>query len=89
LAAKIAVAGKPGRIRRDGDDRPGMSNRLTGQTRRKNPREIFFVPGVIAVITCGGLLAALLGDGFWDAASWVTLSVPLAVVLRCLWLRRR
>jgi hypothetical protein len=66
-----------------------MTTRLAERRRRQSLREIFFVPVVVAIITCGGLLAALLGDGIWDAASWVTLSVPLAVVVWCLWLRHR
>jgi hypothetical protein len=66
-----------------------MITRPAGRSRRQSLREIFLVPGVVALVTSGGLLAALLGDGVWDAASWFTLSVPLVVVAWCLWLRRR
>ena len=37
-------------------------------------------PAVLAAVTCAGLLSALLGDGVWDVASWLTLSVPVAAV---------
>jgi hypothetical protein len=34
-------------------------------------------PIVLAVLTCIGLLSALLGDGVWDAVSAVTLATPV------------
>lgn len=43
-------------------------------------RRIYGVPAILAVVTFGGLLSALLGDGIWDAASWCALIVPLAVI---------
>jgi hypothetical protein len=39
-------------------------------------------PVVLALLTAIGLLSALLGDGVWDAASWIALGIPTAV---CLW----
>ena len=45
------------------------------------PPSSFAVPVVLWALTAVGLLAALLGDGWWDAASWVTLAVPVLVVL--------
>jgi hypothetical protein len=42
---------------------------------------IYRAPVLIALITIAGLLAALLGDGIWDAVSWLALSVPIAVVM--------
>lgn len=36
---------------------------------------------LIAVITVYGLLSALLGDGIWDALSWLGLAVPLVVIV--------
>jgi hypothetical protein len=47
----------------------------------------FRVPALIASITIGGLFAALLYDGIWDAASWLALSVPIVVVLWFAFLR--
>jgi hypothetical protein len=39
-------------------------------------------PVVLALLTAVGLLSALLGDGAWDAASWVALGIPTGV---CVW----
>ncbi len=36
---------------------------------------------VLAFLTLAGLLVALFGDGFWDAASWLLLALPLAVLI--------
>jgi hypothetical protein len=42
---------------------------------------IYRAPVLIALVTIAGLLTALLGDGIWDIASWLALSVPIAVVM--------
>ena len=49
------------------------------------------IPIVLAVLTCVGLVAALVADGIWDAVSWIGLGIPDAVVLWFVWLvpRRR
>lgn len=44
-------------------------------------RQIFAVPLVLAIMTGVGLITALVGDGAWDAVSWVGLGVPAAVSL--------
>ncbi|MBJ7403306.1 MAG: hypothetical protein JHD07_08425 [Bradyrhizobium sp.] len=41
-------------------------------------------PVVIAAISALGLTFALLGDGFWDAASWLLLGSPALVGLHFL-----
>jgi hypothetical protein len=41
---------------------------------------IFGWPAIIALVAAFGLISALLGDGIWDAASWVALALPVAVV---------
>jgi hypothetical protein len=46
---------------------------------RRPLTQIFLVPAIIALIVAFGLISALLGDGVWDAASWVALAFPLAV----------
>jgi hypothetical protein len=40
-------------------------------------RQIFALPVVIGILSTVGLLAALIGDGWWDGLSWATLSVPV------------
>lgn len=48
-------------------------------------RSAFFrlwgMPIVLGVLTCIGLLSALLGDGIWDALSAVTLAGPVLVAI--------
>jgi len=49
------------------------------------PRSLWAVfrwPAMLAVVSAGGLLAALVGDGAWDAMSWVALAVPVVIGLR-------
>ena len=35
------------------------------------------VPIILGILTAVGLVAALLGDGVWDAVSGVTLGIPV------------
>jgi hypothetical protein len=49
---------------------------------------VFSTPIVIALLSAAGLFAALLGDGIWDALSWVGLGVPAFLAIRGLLLRR-
>jgi len=53
-------------------------------TTRYSVTQIFLLPAIIAVIVSFGLVSALLGDGVWDAASWIALALPLCVVAFCL-----
>ena len=51
---------------------------------RRQPRatlRIFAVPALLAVLGLAGLLAALLGDGLWDAVSWLALGGLVATSL--------
>jgi hypothetical protein len=50
--------------------------------------KVFATPLVIALLSAAGLFAALLGDGVWDALSWVGLGVPAYLALKGLLLRR-
>lgn len=50
-------------------------------------RRVFGVPLVLAVASVIGLISALVGDDIWDVLSWLTLAVPVAVIL-WYWLRR-
>jgi hypothetical protein len=61
---------------------------LHARPKRQSLGAIFVVPFVIAVVSSAGLLSALLGDGLWDAVSWLTLAAPIAVAAWFGWLRR-
>ncbi|MGE8189104.1 hypothetical protein [Pseudomonas sp. NPDC086278] len=56
--------------------------------RQSNFWKVFGTPTVIALLSGAGLFAALLGDGIWDAFSWLGLGVPAAFALRGLLQRR-
>jgi hypothetical protein len=47
---------------------------------------VWKIPVALAILTCVGLVAALVADGFWDAVSWIGLGIPIAVVLWFAWL---
>ncbi|WJN59168.1 hypothetical protein [Pseudomonas sp. SO81] len=47
----------------------------------------FAIPTLIGALSAGGLFAALLGDGPWDALAWLGLGLP--AVLGCWPLLRR
>jgi len=42
-------------------------------------RRVWRWPLIIAIASVVGLVSALLGDGPWDALSWVLLAIPIAV----------
>jgi hypothetical protein len=42
-------------------------------------RRTWLIPICLCLITAAGMLSALLGDGIWDALSWVALVLPVAV----------
>lgn len=42
---------------------------------------IFRWPIALAVLSSVGLLSALLGDGFFDVLSWISLGVPLLLIV--------
>lgn len=44
--------------------------------------QIFIWPAVLALLTVLGLFAALLGDGWWDALSWLGLGIPAWLSVR-------
>jgi hypothetical protein len=39
--------------------------------------QIFAVPIFIGVLSVVGLVAALVGDDWWDGVSWLTLAIPV------------
>jgi len=44
--------------------------------RQSNFWKVFSIPVVIGALSAAGLFSALLGDGAWDALSWVGLGIP-------------
>jgi hypothetical protein len=52
-------------------------------------RTVYAIPLVLSLITITGLIAALLGDGLWDAISWTLLALPIALLCYFLFLPRR
>lgn len=51
--------------------------------------KVFAAPTAIAVLTLAGLFAALLGDGAWDAVSWLAMGISTAVSLKGLLTRKK
>lgn len=43
---------------------------------------VWGAPLALGLLSVFGLLAALLGTGWWHWASWLTLTIPLLVILR-------
>ncbi|WP_260963242.1 hypothetical protein [Pseudomonas citri] len=41
--------------------------------------KVFGMPMAIGVLCAAGLFSALLGDGPWDAVSWLGLGIPCAL----------
>lgn len=58
------------------------------KTAHRNIRQIFAAPLAVAIVSTFGLVAALVGDGFWDASSWAALAVPVLLYLLFLWWRK-
>jgi hypothetical protein len=56
--------------------------------RKANFWKVFETPAIIALFTAAGLFSALLGDGIWDALSWLGLGIPAVLALRGLLQRR-
>lgn len=52
---------------------------------KSSVRQIWLWPSVFGLLTAAGLIAALLGDGWWDAASTLALGIVTLVCIR-IWL---
>lgn len=50
--------------------------------RQSNFWKVFSVPLAIALVSATGLFAALLGEGVWDALSWIGLGIPVWISVR-------
>lgn len=51
-------------------------------------RSTFAIPALIAALGLAGLVIALTGDGWRDAASWLALAAPVAAVAWAMRTRR-
>jgi hypothetical protein len=51
---------------------------------RQTVGQILLIPAVLSVLSAGGLIFALVEDGVWDALSWVTLAIPIALLVICI-----
>ena len=56
---------------------------------RRTLGQIFAAPIVVGVLSIVGLLAALIGDGWWDVVSWLALTLPILLYLFFILRRRR
>ncbi|MEW6143661.1 MAG: hypothetical protein AB1598_01450 [Thermodesulfobacteriota bacterium] len=56
-------------------------------TPKKRPifLHVFGIPILLAALSAFGLVSALLGNGIWDMLSWITLGIPVAVIVRHVW----
>jgi hypothetical protein len=61
-----------------------QSNPILQKKTRQTVGQILLIPGLLAVLSAGGLIFALVEDGIWDALSWVTLSIPIALLAICI-----
>lgn len=43
---------------------------------------VWTIPLLLTGLSLIGLLAALIGDDLWDVLSWITLGIPLIVIVR-------
>ncbi|MDN5288065.1 MAG: hypothetical protein JWR38_4339 [Mucilaginibacter sp.] len=51
----------------------------------QNLKKVWGIPLLLTIITVFGLLSALLGTGFWYILSWITLTIPLIVIVWEVW----
>lgn len=65
-----------------------MSDRRQRQKHR-GVAKIFAIPALIGIFAGVGLTSALIGDGLWDAVSWLFLGVPIGVLTYLSVLTRR
>jgi hypothetical protein len=56
----------------------------SGKSRRLGNSEIWAAPVLLALVTCVGLIAALLADGAGDWLSWLALFVPVVTIIACI-----
>ena len=57
-----------------------MLNGISASRERSKFLSIYGAPTVLALVTLVGLISGVLGDGVWDAISWLGLGIPIAVI---------
>jgi hypothetical protein len=62
---------------------------MSRHAHRRAARPLWRWPLAIGAGSAVGLVSALVGDGGYDALSWILLSVPVVVTLAALRTRRR
>ncbi|UHQ23045.1 hypothetical protein LVB77_20765 [Lysobacter sp. 5GHs7-4] len=55
----------------------------------RSMRSPYLVPAWIALASVVGLVSALIGDGLFDAVSWIVLAGLVVLALRAWWRRDR
>ena len=48
----------------------------------KTLTQTFTIPALLGGLSAAGLISGLVGDGVWDAVSWIGLGVPIAIIVR-------
>jgi hypothetical protein len=49
---------------------------------KKTFLKLWGIPLFLAFLSLFGLITALLGDGIWDILGWITLSIPLILIIK-------
>lgn len=50
-------------------------------SRRRSNWEVFRIPLLVAALSTWGLVSALVGDGIYDVISWITLGIPVLIII--------
>ena len=62
---------------------------MAGMRNRRTLGQIFAAPIIVGALSVVGLVAALVGDGWWDALSWLSLTLPVLLYFFYALLRSR
>ena len=54
---------------------------MAGVKNHRTLGQIFAAPMLVAAASAIGLIATLVGDGWWDVVSWLSLTVPVLLYL--------
>jgi hypothetical protein len=54
---------------------------MGGMRNHRTLGQIFATPIVVGALSTVGLVAALVGDGWWDVVSWLSLGLPVLLYL--------